>query len=139
MKRRPAKPATYVRVAQRLARRAGARPISSAEVAWHAHRRVAGNLDNRDLDAERALSDSGLFERANFINSNQFGIQLWRVRTEHRWMRVHFGTGHADFLIDNASSDMEAASIARDRARQAGLAQIRRVRRLFPEDMGGHV
>jgi hypothetical protein len=138
VKRRPAKMTTYVRVAQRLVRKAGARPISSAEVSYHAHRR-ARYASEFDLNAERALADSGLFERANFINSNQFGIQLWRARTEHRWMRVHFGTGHADFLIDNASSDMEAASIARDRARQAGLAQIRRVRRLFPEDMGGHV
>lgn len=74
--RQPARPETYVKVAQRLLR---TRPeVSAQQVAWHTHRRFA-HVNMFDLDCDVALSKSGKFTRANFINSNCFGVTLWKL------------------------------------------------------------
>jgi hypothetical protein len=81
--KRTAKPETYVKTAMRLLRHAPRGEVSAGQVAWHAHRRTARACEH-DFAADRALSDSGLFERANFINSNTMGITLWRARQAAR-------------------------------------------------------
>jgi hypothetical protein len=81
MPRKPAKPSTYVRVARALARKTPDHVISAGQVAWHA-RRPAGNLDNLDMAVDRTLSESGLFERASWLNGGRLSeITLWRGKS----------------------------------------------------------
>jgi hypothetical protein len=66
----------YVETALRLLRD---RPeVSAQQVAYHACGRCS-SASAFDLEADQALSASGLFKRANFINSNSFGITLWKA------------------------------------------------------------
>lgn len=70
----------YVRVARELVRSVPGRVISAGQVAYLAHGRPAGNLGNVDMDADMALMDSGLFERASFLGGKFSDITLWRAR-----------------------------------------------------------
>jgi hypothetical protein len=73
---RKCKPSTYVRVAQRLLRTTPRAEVSAGQVAYHAHGKTPFACQ-RDFEADRALSDSGLFERANSPGSD---VPVWRTK-----------------------------------------------------------
>lgn len=57
------------------------REVSAGQVAYRVHGRRFWRLEDMSLEADQALSDSGLFARASYITGGRFSdVTLWRLK-----------------------------------------------------------
>ncbi len=74
--KRAANAETYVRAAQKLLREYI--EVSAKQVAHEVH--GCGELARlHDRDADRAMEESGLFERTQLVNGKPTGVMIWRL------------------------------------------------------------